>query len=231
MTYLSRPWSAIDAIINAGQIGVPDAAAAGHSTAAKPNVQAEWGVVQSRAAMILSRIMTETSSPNKPCVQFVACGEHVRASTVAMAASQAAASILGRSLLLNARMEDDGQDDGSHQDGPVPDSFVPGLYHHHIARSAADLDLLFGRNRRGALTNMIAPFQFVAIDSRSPRAVPAGTALAAMCTGTVLVVRAGESSHSAIREAALHITRAGGRIIGSILDEAPATLPGWIRRT
>ena len=186
--------------------------------------------MQSRAAMVLSCIITATSSSNKPCVQFVACGELVRASTVAMAAAQAAASILGRSLLLNARMEDDGQDDAAHHDGPVPDSFVPGLYHDFLAHRASDLDLLFGRGRRGALTNMIAPFQFVAIDSRSTRAVPAGTALAAMCTGTVLVVRAGQSSHSAIREAALHITRAGGRIIGSILDEAPARLPGWIRR-
>jgi hypothetical protein len=113
----------------------------------------------------------------------------------------------------------------------VPDAFVHGLYHYYLAQCDTDLELLFGRSRRGGLTDFIAPFQFVAIDSWPPDQGPACTALASKCSGTVLVVHAGESSRSVIREIALNVTHAGGRVIGVVLDQAPLKLPTWIRQS
>ena len=144
---------------------------------------------------------------------------------------QAAAKALGRSLLLDAQLEQESSDASELTGcGPVPDAFVHELYHYRLANRASDLDLLFGRSRRGALMNMVAPYNFVAVSSRAPGAAPTSTALASMCTGTILVVRAGQSSQGSINEASLHIIRAGGRVIGTVLDEAPVRLPPWIRR-
>ena len=227
MTYQARPWSAVDAIISAGrdskaQASKPDQAAGAIITARKP-------AETSAAALTLSRILAATLAGAKPCVQFVSCSAGSGVSA-AVSISEAAANILGPTLLLDARMQDNGDVEASQRNEPVPDGFIPGLHHHHLAHDSCGLDMLFGRARRGAFTALIAPFRFVAIDSQSPKNGVAVTALAPMCTGTVLVVRAGRSSHADIKDAALHITRAGGRVIGSILDDAPAKLPGWIRR-
>ena len=179
---------------------------------------------------MLSRILSACQPATKPCVQFVACGKHVSASEVTMSACEAAAAILGRSLLVDARIGSIGEDDREHPSSPVPDAFVSGLHHYHLAHSLAELRMVLGRDRRNLLNSIVDTFPFVAIDSGTPNSCPAASALAPMCNGAVLVVRAGRSDHAAIKDAALQITRAGGRIIGAVLDDAPARLPHWIRQ-
>ena len=226
-----RPLSAIDAIIGAGRDTRPDEPTVDRNPACLNRIQPKWGGLDTDAAMLLSRILHVLSASTKPCIQFVACDKVISASAVAMAACQAAASVLGRSLLLDARMD---YAAGGSLETPncetLPDTFVQGLYHHRLTHRSSDLDLLFGPHRQSALTKLIAPFQFVAIDSVAPRGGPVSTALASMCSATILVVRAGESSHSVIKDAAVHITRAGGKVIGLVLEDAPSNLPVWIRR-
>jgi hypothetical protein len=180
-------------------------------------------------ATLLSRILALSSPGGTHCVQFVACGATGCATGVALAAARAGASILGRSLLINARLELDADNvpDGT-GGAPVPDAFVPQLYHHRLARRPVDIALLFGGARRSALNTLITPFRFVAIDTPPPNAAPSASALAPLCIGSVLVVRAGVTTRAAIREVAQHLTGAGGKIIGTVLDHAPVNLPRWI---
>ena len=230
MTYQARPWSAVEAVINAGRNDPASTSAASHDDdCSLANMKAELSFLRSRSAIMLARILSACLPSTKPCVQFITCGENAIASSVALSACKAAATILGRSLLLNARMELDGQESASPSRVPVADAFVAGLYHHQLACSDADLGLMFGRERRILLDGVTNGFRFTAIDSGTPNAGPASAALAPMCNGTILVVQAGRSNQAAIKDAALQITRAGGRIIGSVLDEAPIRLPRWIR--
>ena len=230
MTYHSRQWPAIDAVIEAGRGVKHHAFTADRSPVPIESQRPDWEGVDPRAAMVLSRILDVTPASTKPCIQFVSCEQEINVIAVAVAVARAAAAILGRSLLLNAQMDKDGDNAGEpSRSEAVPDAFVHGLYHYQLAHRAVDLDLLFGRSRRGALTAYIEPFQFVAVYCCSPFASPTCTALATMCSGTVLIVRAGKSSRNLIKEVSLHITRAGGRVIGLVLDEAPEKLPAWIR--
>ena len=231
LTYQARPWSAIDAIIGAGRGSRPDDPTRDRNAACLDRARKVFGRLDGPAAMLLARLLDVVSASTKPCIQFVACGNVVGASTVAMAASQAAASILGRSLLIDARLDCAADENiEAPQSVSLPDAFVQGLYHHRLTHCTSDISLLLGPNRQRLLATLIAPFQFIAIDARAPCEGPVGTALAAMCSATVLIVRAGESSHGAIKDAARHITRAGGKVIGSVLEDAPPNLPGWIAR-
>ena len=72
-----------------------------------------------------------------------------------------------------------------------------------------------------------APFRLVVIESRSPAESPAATALAPLCTFSILVVAAGICRLNTVQETARHIAAAGGKIIGTILTDAPANLPAW----
>ncbi len=230
MTYHSRHWPAIDAVIEAGRGVKHHEPPTDLNRAPIEGQRPDWEGVDPRAAMVLSRILDVTPASTKPCVQFVPCELEINVIAVAVAVARAATAILGRSLLLNAHMDKDGDNAGEPSTSEaLPDAFVHGLYHYRLAHRALDLDLLFGRGRRGALTAFIEPFQFVAINCCSPFASPTCTALATRCSGTVLIVRAGKSSRSLIKEVSLRITRAGGKVTGLVLDEAPEKLPAWIR--
>lgn len=233
LTYHSRQWSAIDAVINAGRDITPVASTANRHPVSPRDERATQDSPDTNATLILLRILDAVSASPKPCIQFLACDPEKSAFTVATATSRAATTLLGPSLILNVRIDNKSGDDIEPRScETVPDAFVHGLYHYDLAQRAAGLEPLSGRSQRigERLKSLIAPFKFVALNSCGPRMGPAYSALTAMCAGTVLVVRAGESSRSVINEAALQVARAGSRVIGSVLDEAPGTLPGWIRR-
>ncbi len=109
---------------------------------------------------------------------------------------------------------------------PTPDSFVPGLYHYRLYRH----NLPFAGEARAILANIIAPFRFAAIDCGAMYEDPAAAALAPLCFGTILVVRASASSHAAVRQTNLQIKQAGGNIIGAVLEDASPEMHRWIRK-
>jgi hypothetical protein len=221
------PASTIDAVIGAG---IATDFAPFHLRGGTPCSGGRSAVpVDPRYAALLSRLLAPSSAGSTQCVQFVACGVQAQATGVALGAARTAASLLGRSLVINARLtlDADAFPDGMAH-APVPDAFVPRLYHHRLAQRPGDIALLFGGARRSALTTLVSPFRFVAIDCPPPSAAPSASALAPFCVGAVLVVRAGFSTREAVKEAALHVTSAGGKIIGTVLDDAPADLPRWV---
>ncbi len=219
MTYHARRSSAVDAIISAGRADTRAASEAEkrQTGGERPSASVRPYPAQSCVMTLLSQIISRVPAGSKPCIQFVACGHHAQTSSVAAATAKAAATRLGRTLLL-AVSPDDPTGGISPVDAqqPLPDSFTAGLYHHYLDAQA----LSFTGETRSRLTDIISPFRFAAIDCHALLDDPSAAALAPLCFGTILVVRAGSSSHAAIRQTSLHITRAGGKIIGSVLEDA-----------
>ena len=230
MTFQSRPSSAIEAVIEAARDNQNHVMPARSGPSTTYAAVSSLKHVQSDATTLLSRLLSACPATTKPCIQFVGCGSEISASAVTLAILQVAAAALGPSLLLNACIGVSPEIDESLPPDPVSDAFIAGLYHRRLVQDSAGFDLLFGRGRRSTLTQIIAPFHFIAVDSPAPHLGPATTALAPMCSGTVLVVRAGASRLAEIKEAALHITRAGGRVLGSVLDYAPVARSRWLER-
>ena len=219
MTYHARRFSAVDAIISAGRVDTrADPELEKRPTAGwRPGASASTCSVQSCAMTLLSHIVSRVPAESKPCIQFVACGDHAQTSSVAAATAKAAATRLGRTLLLAASPDDPtAGTSAENTQQPLPDSFTPGLHHYCLGAQA----LWFTGETRSRLTSVISPFRFAAIDCCALSDDPSAAALAPLCCGTILVVRAGASSHAAIRQTSLHITRAGGSIIGSVLEDA-----------
>jgi hypothetical protein len=180
-----------------------------------------------RFATLLGTILAHATGGETACVSFVACGPHARATRVALGTAMAASG-RGRALLLDARLSPgNAQGPSGPAATPLPDAFTPRLFHHRLTEGCGGLALLFGASRRQALAALCAPFGFVAIDAPSPADAPAASALAPLCLGAVLVVRAGISTEASIRDAALRLQDAGARVLGAVLDQAPANLPVW----
>jgi hypothetical protein len=102
--------------------------------------------------------------------------------------------------------------------GPLPDAFLPRLYHKHIGTT--DTDLLYRSARAEALCALARPFRFLVVDMSGCCAAIA-LALAPLCTCTILVVEAGLTPLAAIRSTAASMSAAGGRVVGTVLTAAP----------
>jgi uncharacterized protein Veg len=159
----------------------------------------------------------------KPRIQFMACGKAAATKSIALATATIATQV-GRSLLLDAsfgRRRENSKAEVSNE--PVPDTFVPELYHYVLEKNALSLI----REGRALFWNIFLPFQFVAIDSGDAAENPTGMALAPLCSGTILVVRAAASPYAAVKHAHMQIVNSGGNVIGLILEHAPGKLPRW----
>ena len=177
---------------------------------------------------LLLRLLAGTADPTIPCIQFVACDDQNHAATIAFRIAQAATSILGRTLLVNAHMKGHCANSINCGHSSIPDAFIPALYHHDMTSDPGNTDLLFGAAQRTSFHALISPYKFVAIDCSAPSRSPAATALAAFCLGSVLVVTAGVTTREAVRDTSLTVTNAGGKVIGTVLADAPSNLPAWI---
>ncbi len=229
MTHAGKDAGWIDGIMRASRpVGYTEA------TARKPSpLSGAKAFHDPRHAALLSRLLAVPCHHAAPCVMFIACDGSDRASALAMGTAQAAASLLGRSLLLDAWLTR--RDGGPHAAAeqphgtPIPDAFMPRLYHRQLTHQAADIALLFGSVRAEALSVLASPFRYVAIEAPPPGTGPAANALAPLCLGTVLVVTAGACGLDAIRKTSSQISDAGGRVVGSVLVDAPVGLPRWTR--
>ena len=221
--------SAVDAVVRASRrVGSGKGDASVDSKRGFSDGKAHY--VDPNFAALLSRVLAGVTDMVVPCIQFVSCGAHDNTSAIAFRTAQAASSILGRTLLVNARTEGKFRIAGNATYAPVPDAFIPALYHYEIASWPGATGLLFGGVRKAAFHALVSQYKFVAIDCSAPSTDPAVNALAALCLGSILVVIAGLTTREAVRDASLNVTCAGGKIIGTILAEAPADLPAWISR-
>jgi hypothetical protein len=227
LTYDGNVYATVDRLINSGRLTDHDTSAFEPRTPVAP--RSGDLSVDSRFAALLSRLVAAAPMTGTRCIQFIACGGERRAGSVAFSVAQAAAVILGRTLVLDARLDlAPSSMPASNAQGPVPDAFLPQLYHHRLAQRPGDMTLMFGGARLAALNALIAPFRFVAVDCPPPALGPATSAMAPLCLGSVLVVGAGAGTREAVREAALQVTSAGGKILGTVLDQAPGDLPAWV---
>jgi Mrp family chromosome partitioning ATPase len=102
--------------------------------------------------------------------------------------------------------------------GPLPDAFLPRLYHKHVGPE--DYDLLYGPARAEALAALARPFRYLLIDMSGGDPAIA-LAVAPLCTCTVLVVEAGVTPLAAIRDTLASMAISGGRVVGTVLTAAP----------
>lgn len=230
MTYAGKEEAWLAGIIQASHVKASPQPAA---EPAAPLGTASSTFHDPRYAGLLSRLMALPSKAPTPCIMFIACDGSDGATAPAMGTAQAAASLLGRSLLLDARLNRIGPAQRARADTPhgtpIPDAFMPRLYHRALSHNASDIALLFGTARAEALAALASPFRFVAIEAPPPASGPAAAALAPCCGGVVLVVSAGRCCLNAVKSTAAQIIASGGHVVGSILSGAPADLPRWMR--
>ncbi len=73
-------------------------------------------------------------------------------------------------------------------------------------------------------------FDMVLLDSPAAAVAPEAAALARYCDGTILVVQAEATTAQAVQDLRRDIERAGGRIVGAVLNRERSHLPGWLSR-
>ena len=73
---------------------------------------------------------------------------------------------------------------------------------------------------RELLDTLAGKFRFVIIDTPPLGSVSDGALIASMCDGAVLVVRAGETSRTIIRQSLYEIRQSGCKLLGTVLNRA-----------
>ena len=73
---------------------------------------------------------------------------------------------------------------------------------------------------RELLDTLAGKFRFVIIDTPPLGSVSDGALIASMCDGAVLIVRAGETSKSIIRQSLYEIRQSGCKLLGTVLNRA-----------
>jgi Mrp family chromosome partitioning ATPase len=179
---------------------------------------------------LLARILARVGYEATPMVQFVPCAPGERAHGMALDIAIAAAKHLGRTLLINAvEPQQAALVQTDDQGGGLPtirDVFVPALHHMHL--DASVLDRRGGGDRMRALLSAAArSFRLIAMDCLAARENPNTLALASLCRGSVLVVRANYTQLADVRAAARDIEAAQGKLLGTVLTQVPDSLPTW----
>jgi len=201
---------ALQAAIDASRGARPSAISPALPAQAPP---AAWRDNDASAMSLLWRIRTRLTAATPGIVQFAPCAADGSASAVAHGFARAAAMTIGRTLLINAREAATG--------GPLPDAYVPRLYHQCISGS-----ILFGllAPQQGGLCVAGGMFSVIVLDQPSPLAGGGACITAPLCSGTILTVDAGATDLASIKSAAGRITSLGGAIFGAVL----AGVPSWV---
>ncbi len=105
-----------------------------------------------------------------------------------------------------------------------------GLWRARLGGGPNPLLSLGGPELRRLLTALGELFATVALDCPAAAASPDGAALSRHCDGTVLVVRARTARARAVRRTAHDVERAGGQLVGCVLNRRREALPGWLGR-
>lgn len=175
--------------------------------------------VEPGAASLLARLISQLpSGGQRPLsVQFLPCCPRDNAGGIARTIACAATVMLGRTLLLDALTHPPFALAADLHRGPIPDVFLPGLYHRQIGAACSGFaatrppDLLAGETAETGL------FRFIVLDSPAPSVGGPALAFAPLCSGSVLVVLAGVTRLAAVRAAASDLTASGAHLLGTIL--------------
>jgi hypothetical protein len=216
LTYQGNPRDALEAVVSASRGAQPAARdtcpAPAHPAAPRARV-----AVDRAAVALLARVLAYRPAHGPPIVQLAACAPGENPVQVTAALAKACAVLVGRTLLVELDAESTGLfDAGSARQGPLPDAFLPGLYHFRIGTSAGDAELLYGPARAAAWASVASPFRILVMQAGNP-ASGATLAVAPLCCCTVLAVQAGRTPLAAIRNAHAALMAAGGRVVGTVL--------------
>ncbi len=108
------------------------------------------------------------------------------------------------------------------------DAACEGLLRATLGRSAHPLMEIGSGPLRRLLNGLGERYATVVLDC-APATSPDSAALSRHCDGTVLVVRAGTARVAAIDQARVAVERAGGHVVGVVLNRRRA-LPPWLER-
>jgi len=104
-----------------------------------------------------------------------------------------------------------------------------GLLRARLGMSAHPLMEIGSDALRRLLNGLGERYATVVLDC-APASSPDSAALSRHCDGTVLVVRAGVARVSAVRQAHVAVERAGGHVVGVVLNRRRRALPPWLDR-
>jgi hypothetical protein len=173
-------------------------------------------------AALLARVMAQIppGGQRPVSVQFLPCCATERVGGIANSLAGAASVLLGRTLLLDAHAHERPTDDADLHQGPLPDAFLPGLYHRRIGAVRSGSAALFAPDVLAAHAAEARQFRFIVVDSPASSMGGVALALAPRCAGSVLVVLAGVTRLATVRAAAADVKFAGGRLLGTVLADS-----------
>ncbi len=105
-----------------------------------------------------------------------------------------------------------------------------GLWRARLGPGVNPLLGLGGTELRALLSRLGESYATVALDCPAASVSPDGVALSRHCDGSVLVVRAAHARAQAVEETARALGRAGGQLLGCVLNRRRNHLPGWLER-
>jgi hypothetical protein len=158
-------------------------------------------------------------STGTPIYQLASCSVDDDVSDLATGLAQASAVLVGRTLFVRIEAPLLGRlHPALPTNGPILDAFLPRLHHFRIDAGVAAGMLPDGPARQDRLVTLASQFRLIVVASTD---CATSMALAPLCTGTVLVVRAGRTQLASVRATAAGIVASGGRILGTVLGMAP----------
>lgn len=164
---------------------------------------------------------------------FVAAGAGEGTSSLARGYAAAAQSEPGRPVLL-LRVGDEADLDRRDTRPGLVEALRAGgiaaaLIEHNSGPTTARLGAPANADELRSLFEALRQrFPTIVIDSPAVLAQPDALPLCRLVDGIVLVVQAEAARIEAVREARLQLERAGGTVIGSVLNRQRTTLPRWI---
>ena len=175
-------------------------------------------------AALLEQVMARSAGDRAPVVLLWACD----GPTIALGQqlSAAAAVLLGRTLLIEV---------GEH-DGPwgfpsrivaERDLAIPALHRAMLGGRLVERDQT-EQPIAAELEAISRAYRMVVIVCAAAGASVRSLALAPLCSGVVLVVRAGQTRMRDVDAATRAIAESGGRLLGLVLSDAPTQLPRWL---
>jgi Mrp family chromosome partitioning ATPase len=181
---------------------------------------------------LLVRILARTGLSGAPIIQIMPCEAGGQAADVALNLTTVSASRLGRTLLIDATTVKAAAQEHAFELRPailptVRDVFIPALHHAHLGISLGDRRHS-DEVMRAALSATARSFRLLAVTCPSVRESPAALALSPLCSGTLLVVRAGHTLLQDVQAAARDVQAAKGHVLGTVLTQAPPNLPHWL---
>ena len=185
---------------------------------------------------LLTQILLETSNVERPIVQFIASCADATNCDVPRQFAVAAVERLGRTLLISAKKSSASSNVdaasarlakllGCDSEPVTPDVSVPGLYHRCLNEASID----DSDARLDADQSALAGYRMIVLQCRPIAGSVATLRYASEATASVLMVASGKTRLDMIQTSTRQITRAGGRVVGAVLFDAPC--PPWGEQT